>query len=144
MPRSSRDALRRGLLLRDAVDSAAAREDLAGVDRHDLAAVRLGERVTSASIRHLVIEPARDDAAVDDQVVDVAVVDEALLVAQLRGELADLFAASGAASFQIGKLYRYRASLDAGTLAMLDALKRQLDPRGLMNPGVLGFAAPTV
>lgn len=62
-------------------------------------------------------------------------------VAQLRGELADLFAARGAASFQVGKFYRYRASLDPATLATLDALKRQLDPQGLMNPGALGFPA---
>jgi len=62
------------------------------------------------------------------------------VVARLRGELADMFAARGAASFQIGKFYRYRASLDAATLATLDALKRQFDPQGLMNPGALGFA----
>jgi FAD/FMN-containing dehydrogenase len=61
-------------------------------------------------------------------------------VALLRGELADLFAASGAASFQIGKFYRYRASLDPGTLALLDAFKHHVDPRNLMNPGALGFA----
>jgi FAD/FMN-containing dehydrogenase len=61
------------------------------------------------------------------------------VVGRLRGELADMFAARGAASFQIGKFYRYRASLDSGTLAALDALKRQLDPHGLMNPGALGF-----
>jgi len=63
------------------------------------------------------------------------------VVGRLRGELADLFAARGAASFQIGKFYRYRASLDPVTLATLDALKRQLDPHGLMNPGALGFTA---
>ena len=63
------------------------------------------------------------------------------VVARLRGELADMFAARGAASFQIGKFYRYRASLDPTTLAVLDALKRQLDPQGLMNPGALGFPA---
>jgi hypothetical protein len=62
------------------------------------------------------------------------------VVARLRGELADMFAARGATSFQIGKFYRYRASLDPATLAVLDALKHQFDPRGLMNPGVLGFA----
>jgi FAD/FMN-containing dehydrogenase len=75
---------------------------------------------------------------------DAGSIDRAQKTAEHLIELADLFAASGAASFQIGKLYRYRASLDAATLASLDALKRQLDPRGLMNPGVLGFAAPTV
>ena len=62
-------------------------------------------------------------------------------VARLRGELADLFASSGAVSFQIGKFYRYRLSQHASSLALLDALKRDVDPQGLMNPGALGFPA---
>jgi FAD/FMN-containing dehydrogenase len=62
-------------------------------------------------------------------------------VARLRGELADLFARSGAVSFQIGKFYRYRPSQHGSALALLDALKRDLDPHGLMNPGALGFPA---
>jgi len=62
-------------------------------------------------------------------------------VARLRGELADLFASSGAVSFQIGKFYRYRPSQHASSLALLDALKNDLDPHGLMNPGALGFPA---
>ena len=60
-------------------------------------------------------------------------------VAKLRGELADLFARSGAVSFQIGKFYRYRSSQHDSALALLDALKHNLDPQGLMNPGALGF-----
>ena len=63
----------------------------------------------------------------------------AAAVAALRGDLAEAFMQAGAVSFQIGKFYRYRASLDPVTLATLDALRRQLDPRGLMNPGALGL-----
>jgi FAD/FMN-containing dehydrogenase len=44
-------------------------------------------------------------------------------------------------SFQIGKFYRFRQSQHATALALLDALKRDVDPRGLMNPGALGFPA---
>jgi FAD/FMN-containing dehydrogenase len=62
-------------------------------------------------------------------------------VTRIRGELADLFASSGAVSFQIGKFYRFRQSQHATALALLDALKRDVDPRGLMNPGALGFPA---
>jgi len=58
---------------------------------------------------------------------------------RIRAELAALFASVGGASFQIGKFYRYRDSQHASALALLGALKRELDPRGLMNPGVLGF-----
>jgi len=58
---------------------------------------------------------------------------------RIREELAELFATVGGASFQIGKFYRYRDSQHASALALLGALKRELDPRGLMNPGVLGF-----
>jgi hypothetical protein len=34
-----------------------------------------------------------------------------------------------------------RFDANPATLALLDALKRQLDPQGLMNPGALGFPA---
>ena len=38
---------------------------------------------------------------------------------------------------QLGKFYDYRAGRDPAALALLDAIKAQLDPKGLMNPGVL-------
>ncbi|MGV8942440.1 MAG: FAD-binding oxidoreductase [Lysobacter sp.] len=56
----------------------------------------------------------------------------------LKRKIADTMRAHGAANFQIGKFYTYREGRDPAALAMLDAIKAQLDPQGLMNPGVLG------
>lgn len=55
----------------------------------------------------------------------------------LKRKIADTMRAHGAANFQIGKFYDYRKGRDPAALAMLDAIKQQLDPKGLMNPGVL-------
>ena len=56
---------------------------------------------------------------------------------RLKHRIARTMRAHGAANLQIGKFYGYREGRDPAALAMLDAVKRQLDPRGLMNPGVL-------
>ncbi len=55
----------------------------------------------------------------------------------LKRKIADTMRAQGAVNFQIGKFYTYREGRDPAALAMLDAIKAQLDPKGLMNPGVL-------
>ena len=55
----------------------------------------------------------------------------------LKHKIADTMDELGAVHFQIGKFYTYRAGRDPVALALLDAIKQQLDPRGLMNPGVL-------
>lgn len=55
----------------------------------------------------------------------------------LRRAVADTMRAHGAANLQLGKFYDYRAGRDPAALALLDAIKARLDPRGLMNPGVL-------
>ena len=68
------------MLLGDAVDAAAAGEELAGVDAdYPAAGVGVAEDAQGFFV-HRVAERAGDDAAVDHQMVDVAVVDEALLV----------------------------------------------------------------
>jgi hypothetical protein len=61
------------------------------------------------------------------------------LVAEARQELVALFAACGAASNQIGKTYAYLPSLKPETRTLVTALKRAVDPHGLMNPGALGL-----
>lgn len=59
------------------------------------------------------------------------------VVARLKSEVAAVLRAQGAAHFQLGKFYAYREGRDPAALALLDAIKRQLDPQGLINPGVL-------
>lgn len=45
----------------------------------------------------------------------------------------------GAAHFQLGRAYPYQPRLSAPAKALLGAIKRELDPQGLMNPGALGL-----
>ncbi|NIJ08557.1 D-lactate dehydrogenase (cytochrome) [Sphingomonas vulcanisoli] len=58
---------------------------------------------------------------------------------QLKRDAIALYAAHDAAHFQIGRAYPYRDRLNPAALALLRAVKAQLDPQGLMNPGVLGL-----
>ncbi|MCC5869177.1 MAG: FAD-binding oxidoreductase [Gammaproteobacteria bacterium] len=61
------------------------------------------------------------------------------LVADIRAALVAMFAEHGAASNQLGKTYPHLEMLRPETAALLRGIKRQLDPDGLVNPGVLGL-----
>lgn len=61
------------------------------------------------------------------------------LVAALREETLTLFREFGAASNQIGRTYPYLDVLSDAPAALLCGIKAMLDPKGLMNPGVLGL-----
>jgi len=61
------------------------------------------------------------------------------LVFELRGALTRLFLERGATHLQIGRTYRYREGLRPEALRLLEAIKRAVDPRGVVNPGALGL-----
>jgi D-lactate dehydrogenase (cytochrome) len=63
----------------------------------------------------------------------------AALVEEMRMHIIELMHGHGAGHFQIGKLYPYARERDPGALVLLRAIKAQLDPRGLLNPGALNF-----
>lgn len=80
--------------------------------------------MTSPQFRAKVKEPADNPAA------------HAAVMA-IRAEIVDLFASLGAQSNQIGRTYRYADILRPESRALLEGVKRVVDPRGLMNPGAL-------
>ncbi len=57
----------------------------------------------------------------------------------LKTEIVDLMQAHGSAHFQLGRAYPYQPRLDPQAASLLKGIKCMLDPKGLMNPGVLGF-----
>ena len=61
------------------------------------------------------------------------------LVDLLKQALADLFREVGAVHLQVAKAYHYADGLEPGALALVRALKQQLDPARRMNPGSLGL-----
>ncbi len=57
----------------------------------------------------------------------------------LKAELIALYGAHNAGHFQIGRAYPYAQRLSDPALALMRAIKGQLDPTHMMNPGVLGL-----
>jgi FAD/FMN-containing dehydrogenase len=64
------------------------------------------------------------------------------LVQRAKAQVIDVFARFGCGHFQIGRSYPYRSSREPASWSLLEAFKREVDPQGLMNPGVLGFDMP--
>lgn len=63
----------------------------------------------------------------------------AALIETMRTDMIAMMDRHGAAHFQIGKLYPYARGRDAGAIGLLKAIKAELDPKNLMNPGALGI-----
>lgn len=58
---------------------------------------------------------------------------------ELKTAIVALMQDHGAGHFQIGRAYPYQTRLSPPAKALLSAIKQQLDPQGIMNPGALGF-----
>lgn len=58
---------------------------------------------------------------------------------ELKEAIVATMQAHGAGHFQIGRAYPYQQRLSPQTKGLLGAIKRELDPQGLMNPGALGL-----
>jgi FAD/FMN-containing dehydrogenase len=61
------------------------------------------------------------------------------LVEKLRQGVIDIFGQMGGIHFQIGRTYPLKKRSDPRAWKILETLKAEVDPKGLMNPGALGL-----
>lgn len=61
------------------------------------------------------------------------------VVADARQRIIDVYKRFGCGHLQIAKTYPYRASRDPAFWHLIDAFKNAVDPKRLINPGVLGL-----
>ena len=59
------------------------------------------------------------------------------LVHEMKQRILDIFSTHGSVHMQLGKAYPYLRNREPNAEAALRAIKQQLDPKGLMNPGGL-------
>jgi FAD/FMN-containing dehydrogenase len=60
-------------------------------------------------------------------------------VLRIKQRVVDLMHDHGGVHSQIGRAYPYARDHDPGHWALLKAIKAELDPKGILNPGVLGL-----
>lgn len=115
--------------------------------------VQTGMMLTAMSTNALLIEPVfvwpEARGALHDATVEPGVLAKLQrhaenpqvteLVAEARAGVVAAFTAVGAAHFQIGRTYPWLESLDGPARRLIRAIKAELDPKGRMNPGVLGL-----
>ena len=63
----------------------------------------------------------------------------AALVKRISAEMVELFHAAGATHLQIGRAYPWARGRDAGAMDLVRAIKDEMDPHDLINPGALGL-----
>jgi D-lactate dehydrogenase (cytochrome) len=61
----------------------------------------------------------------------------AALVKRIAPEMIVVFHAAGATHLQIGRVYPWARGRDPGAMALFAAIKAEIDPQGLINPGAL-------
>ena len=60
-------------------------------------------------------------------------------MAKIREDIIELMRQHGAAHLQAGKVYPYLAGRNAASVTLLKAIKAELDPYGILNPGALSL-----
>lgn len=85
------------------------------------------------------IEKYLDDAHLAGLPTYCADDDARAAVGKFREDLAQVFKSFGSIHLQIGRMYPYLQSRTPEVQSLLKALKKHVDPQGLMNPGVLGL-----